>query len=141
MDPVPAGAELSRGILPYQDTYQELTRPMADDAIDRMTGKGVSEADRIKEQTIEALEEAARKLRSTDISVSGEDVKSILHGVQDKMDHFREEIGTKYHEVEAEYQKKVEPVEHMICDHPIPAVMVAMGFGFLLGMLISRSRD
>jgi ElaB/YqjD/DUF883 family membrane-anchored ribosome-binding protein len=114
---------------------------MADDAIDRMAGRGVSEADRIKLQTIEALEEAARRLRNTDVAVSGEDVKNILHGVQDKMDHFREEMGAKYHEVEAEYQKKVEPVEHMICDHPIPAVVVAVGFGFLLGMLISRARD
>lgn len=114
---------------------------MADDAIDRMTGRGVSEADHIKLQTIEALEEAARRLRNTDVSVSGEDVKTILHGVQDKMDHFRDEIGAKYHEAEAEYKKKVEPVEHMICDHPIPAVVVAVGFGFLLGMLISRARD
>lgn len=114
---------------------------MADDAIERMTSRGVSEADRIKDQTIDALEQAAKKLRNTDVAVSGEDVKNILHGVQDKMDHFREEIGVKYHEVEAEYQRKVEPVEHMICDHPIPAVVVAMGFGFLLGMLISRSRD
>jgi ElaB/YqjD/DUF883 family membrane-anchored ribosome-binding protein len=114
---------------------------MAEDSIDKMTKKGISEADHIKNQTIEALEEAARRLRNTDVSMNGEDVKNILHGVQDKMDHFKVEIGAKYHEVEAEYQKKVEPVEHMIRDHPIPAVAVAVGFGFLLGMLISRSRD
>jgi ElaB/YqjD/DUF883 family membrane-anchored ribosome-binding protein len=114
---------------------------MADDTIDRMANKGFAGADNLKLQTAEALEEAARKLRNADISVNNDDVKNILHGVQDKMDHFKDEIGAKYHEVEAEYQKKVEPVEHMICDHPIPAVVVAMGFGFLLGMLISRSRD
>jgi ElaB/YqjD/DUF883 family membrane-anchored ribosome-binding protein len=114
---------------------------MAEDTIDKMTNKGISEADHIRNQTIEALEEAARKLRNADVSMNGEDVRNILHGVQDKMDHFKEEMGAKYHEVEAEYQKKVEPVEHMICDHPIPTVVVAMGFGFLLGMLISRSRD
>jgi ElaB/YqjD/DUF883 family membrane-anchored ribosome-binding protein len=114
---------------------------MAEDAIDKMTNKGISEADHIKNQTIEALEEAARKLRNADVSMNGEDVKNILHGVQDKMDNLKEEIGAKYHEVEVEYQKKVEPVEHMICDHPIPAVVVAVGFGFLLGMLISRSHD
>jgi len=112
---------------------------MPEDTIERMTNKGISEADHIKLQTIEALEEAARKLRNADMN--GEDVKNILHGVQDKMDHFKEEMGAKYHEVEAEYQKTVEPVEHMICDHPIPAVVVAMGFGFLLGMLIAKSRD
>ncbi len=114
---------------------------MAENAIDTMTNKGISEADRIRNQTIEALEEAARKLRNADLSMNGEDVRNILHGVQDKMDHFKDEMGAKYHEVEAEYQKKVEPVEHIICDHPIPAVVVAVGFGFLLGMLISRSRD
>jgi len=114
---------------------------MAEDTIDKMANKGISEADRIKNQTIEALEEAARRLRTADVTMNGEDVKNILHGVQDKMDHFKVEMGAKYHEVEAEYQKKVEPVEHIIRDHPIPAVAVAVGFGFLLGMLISRSRD
>lgn len=114
---------------------------MAEDVIDKMTNKGISEADHIKNQTIEALEEAARKLRNADMSMNGEDVKNILHGVQNKMDHFKEEMGAKYHEVEVEYQKKVEPVEHIIRDHPVPAVVVAVGFGFLLGMLLSRSRD
>jgi ElaB/YqjD/DUF883 family membrane-anchored ribosome-binding protein len=114
---------------------------MADDTIDRMANKGFASADNLKLQTAEALEEAARKLRNAEMSVNNEDVKNILHGVQDKMDHFKEEIGAKYHEVEAEYQKKVEPVENIICEHPIPAVLVAVGFGFLFGMLISRSRD
>jgi ElaB/YqjD/DUF883 family membrane-anchored ribosome-binding protein len=114
---------------------------MADDTIDRMANKGFAGADKLKLQTAEALEEAARKLRSAEMSVNNEDVKNILHGVQDKVDHFREEIGAKYHEVEAEYQMQVEPVENIICEHPIPAVLVAVGFGFLFGMLISRSRD
>jgi ElaB/YqjD/DUF883 family membrane-anchored ribosome-binding protein len=94
--------------------------------------------DQIKTQTADALEEAARKLRNAEISVSSEEIQNILHGVQDKMDLFKEEIGAKYHEVEEEYYKQVEPVEQIICDHPIPAVLVAMGFGFLFGMLISR---
>jgi ElaB/YqjD/DUF883 family membrane-anchored ribosome-binding protein len=114
---------------------------MAEDAIDKITNKGISEADHIKNQTVEALEEAARKLRNADMSMNGEDVKNILHGVQNKMDHFKEEMGTKFHEAEIEYQKKVEPVEHIIRDHPVPAVVVAVGFGFLLGMLLSRSHD
>ncbi|HSA38751.1 MAG TPA: DUF883 C-terminal domain-containing protein [Methanoregula sp.] len=95
----------------------------------------------VKNQTIEALEEAARKLRNADLSLNNEDVQKILHSVQDKMDVYKEEIGAKYHELEAEYHQQVEPVENIICDHPIPAVMVAMGIGFLFGMLISRSRD
>lgn len=111
---------------------------MSEDTINRMADKGFSEADHLKNQTIDALEEAARKLRNADISVSRENVKNILHGVQDQMDMYKEEIGAKYHEMEEEYQNRVEPVENIICDHPIPAVMVALGIGFLFGMLISR---
>ncbi len=94
--------------------------------------------DQIKLQTAEALEEAARKLRNAEISLNSEEVQNILHGVQDKMDQYREELGAKYHEMEMEYERQVEPIENIICEHPIPAVLVAIGFGFLFGMLISR---
>jgi ElaB/YqjD/DUF883 family membrane-anchored ribosome-binding protein len=114
---------------------------MPEDTMERMADKGFSGADHLRIQTAEALEEAARKLRSADMAMNGEDVKHILHGVQDQMDQFKEEIGAKYHDLEAEYQKNVEPVETMICDHPIPAVLVAMGLGFLFGMLICKSHD
>jgi ElaB/YqjD/DUF883 family membrane-anchored ribosome-binding protein len=103
-----------------------------------MAENSISGTDHLKNQTIEALEEAARKLRNSDISVNRENVENILHGVQDQMDVYKEQIGAKYHEMEEEYHKQVEPVENIICDHPIPAVMVAMGIGFLFGMLISR---
>jgi ElaB/YqjD/DUF883 family membrane-anchored ribosome-binding protein len=114
---------------------------MAEDSFERMADKGFAGADNLKLQTADALEEAARRLRNAEISVNNEDLQDILHGVQDEMDHFRKELGTRYHEVEAGYREQVEPVENMICDHPIPAVLVAVGFGFLLGMLISRARD
>ncbi len=107
---------------------------------DIATSRGAG-ADAIKLRTADALEEAARKLRSTDLSVNTQDVQTILHGVEDQVGHFRDELGAKYHEMEAQYQQTVEPVENIICDHPIPAVLVAMGFGFLFGMLISRARD
>ncbi len=97
-----------------------------------------NESGHIKNQTIDALEEAARKLRNADLAMNSEDVQNILHSVQDKMDQFREELGARYQEVETEYHKQVEPVENIICDHPIPAVLVALGVGFLFGMLISR---
>jgi ElaB/YqjD/DUF883 family membrane-anchored ribosome-binding protein len=113
---------------------------MPEDSVERMSGK-ISGADHLKLQTAEALEEAARRLRSADISVNDDDVQNILHGVQDKVDHFREELGTRYQEMEMEYHKQVEPVENIICDHPIPAVLVALGVGVLVGMLISKFRD
>jgi len=99
------------------------------------------EADDIKLQTVDALEEAARKLRSADISMHGEEVKRILNDVETRMNQFKEEVGVKYHEMEAEYHKKMEPVETIISDHPIPSVLIAMGIGFLFGMLIGKSHD
>lgn len=113
-----------------------MVNTMAEEALTTVAG-----ADQIRLQTAEALEEAARKLRSADLSRSGEDVQNILHGVQDKMDHLKEEIGARYHEIEEEYHRQVEPVENIICDHPIPAVLVALGIGFLFGMLVSKYRD
>lgn len=95
----------------------------------------------MKIQTAEALEEAARRLRSADISTHGEDVKNILHDVEARMNQFKAEAGVKYHELEADYHEKMEPVETMISDHPIPAVLIAMGVGFLVGMLIGTSHD
>lgn len=95
----------------------------------------------MKIQTAEALEQAARKLRTADIATHGDEVKHVLHDAEARIHQFKEEVGVKYHEMEAEYHKKVEPVETIISDHPIPAVMVALGVGFLFGMLISKSHD
>ena len=128
----------------YQETNTELNKdegksqPTRKEWCVSMTEDGISGTDRLKNQTIEALEEAARKLRSSDISVNRENVENILHGVQEQMDVYKEQIGAKYHEMEEQYHQQVEPVENIICDHPIPAVMVALGIGFLFGMLISR---
>jgi len=95
----------------------------------------------MKIQTADALEQAARKLRSADIATHGDEVKHVLHDAEARIHQFKEEVGVKYQEMEAEYHKKVEPVETIISDHPIPAVMVALGVGFLFGMLISKSHD
>jgi ElaB/YqjD/DUF883 family membrane-anchored ribosome-binding protein len=114
---------------------------MTGDTVDRMVNKGVSGADHMKLQTAEVLEEAARKLRSVNMSTHGEDVKHILHDVESRMNQFKAEAGVKYHEWEADYHEKMEPVETMISDHPIPAVLIAISVGFLVGMLIGKSHD
>lgn len=114
---------------------------MSEDTVERIPVRGISGAENLKLQTAEALEEAARKLRNADMSMNDEEVQNILHGVHDRMEHLKEEIGTKYHEMEIEYHKRAEPVENIICDHPIPAVLVALGVGVLCGMLISKFRD
>lgn len=111
---------------------------MPEDTAERMADKGFAGADHLRNQTIEALEEAARKLRAADLSGGSEDIKNILHDAQDRMDQFREEMGARYQEMEEEYHRRVEPVEHVICEHPIPSVLVALGLGFLFGMLMGR---
>jgi len=121
--------------------YVDRCMRMASEKLDQMVDRGVSGADQMKLQTAEALEEAARKLRSKDLSVHGEEVKKILHDVEFRMDELREQAGAKFEEFETCYHEHMEPVETIISDHPIPAVLVAMGVGFLFGMLVSRAND
>jgi ElaB/YqjD/DUF883 family membrane-anchored ribosome-binding protein len=109
--------------------------------LDRMIDKGVSGADQVKLQAADALEEAARRLRDKDLSVHGEEVKQILHDIEHRVNELREEAGARFGEFEAGCHERMEPVENLISDHPLPAVLVAMGVGFLVGMLISRAHD
>ena len=97
--------------------------------------------DKLKVQTADALEEAARKLRGIDISEKADEVKKILHDIESRMNRFRDEAGVEFEKIEAEYHKKVEPVENIIITHPIPSVLIAAGIGVLIGALISRGRD
>ena len=41
-------------------------------------------------------------------------------------------------ELKSHYAAKVEPVEKVIIEHPIPSVLVAAGAGLLLGALIYK---
>ena len=114
---------------------------VSSESSDRIVNAGVAGADHLKIQTAEALEEAARKLRRADVAAHGEDVKQILHEVEDRVNQFKVEVGDRYDTMEASYHQTVEPVENIIIDHPIPAVLVAAGVGVLIGMLIFKIRD
>jgi ElaB/YqjD/DUF883 family membrane-anchored ribosome-binding protein len=111
---------------------------MTEDSINRMVNKGVLGADDLKLQTAGKLEEAARKLRSADISTHGEDIKKIMNDIESQVYQFKKEAGVKYDEMEAGFHESMEPIETMITDHPIPAILVAIGVGVLAGMLIRR---
>jgi ElaB/YqjD/DUF883 family membrane-anchored ribosome-binding protein len=124
--------------------YQKITRRciiMLTNTGDRMVNAGVAGVDHMKIQTAEALEDAARRLRDTDVASRGEDVKEILHDVENRVNRFRKECGAEYDKIETGYHKRVEPVENVILDHPIPAVLAAAGIGVLFGMLICKSRN
>jgi ElaB/YqjD/DUF883 family membrane-anchored ribosome-binding protein len=109
--------------------------------IERILDTTASRADQVKNQTADALEEAARKLREASASAKSEEIKRILHDVENRMNRLGEEIGVGYQKMETEYHKRVEPVEMLISNHPIPSVMVAAGIGFLLGALLFKSRE
>jgi len=114
---------------------------MSDETADRMVNTGVAGVEHLKIQTAEALEEAARRLRSADVSAKGEDVKHILHDVEGRVNRFKAAVGAGYEKIDADYHKRVEPVETIIAQHPIPAVLIAAGVGVLIGMLIFKARD
>ena len=114
---------------------------MSNETADRMVHEGVAGAEHLKLQTAEALEEAARKLRSADVSAKGEDVRHILHDVEGRVNRFKAAVGAEYEKIDADYHTRVEPVETIIAQHPIPSVLIAGGVGVLIGMLILKARD
>jgi ElaB/YqjD/DUF883 family membrane-anchored ribosome-binding protein len=95
--------------------------------VNRMLDTTVAKADHMKVQTADALEELARKLREADVSLKGDEVKAMLSDAEARIDQLK-----------ADVEKKVEPVENFIVDHPLASVMIAAGVGFMVGSLISR---
>lgn len=114
---------------------------MTDKITERIVNEGVTGAEHLRNQTAEALEEAAQKLRNADISVKGEDVKQILQDIEGQVNQFISEIGTDYRNNEAYPQNMGKTVENIITDHPIPSVLIAAGMGLLIGMLITKGRN
>ena len=114
---------------------------MSNETAGRMADAGVADAERLKIQTAQALEDAARKLRMADVSAKSEHVRDILKDVEDRVNQFKADVGADYRKMDAGYHKSMEPVETMISDHPIPSVLVAAGLGVLIGFLIFKARD
>jgi ElaB/YqjD/DUF883 family membrane-anchored ribosome-binding protein len=114
---------------------------MSNDTADNTVTGGVAGAENFKIKTAEALEEAARRLRSSDISSDSGDIRNLLSDVESRVNQFKTEAGAGFERIETDYHKKIEPVERIIIEHPIPAVLIAAGIGVLLGMLIFKSRD
>lgn len=98
-----------------------------EEQVGKIVDTTVSKAVNVKVQTAEALEDAARKIRQADLEGRGEDVKAILHDLEVRTEHLK-----------AEVDKKVEPVETFIVEHPLASVMIAVGVGFIVGSLMTR---
>ncbi|HTX43622.1 MAG TPA: hypothetical protein VMC61_02750 [Methanocella sp.] len=84
-------------------------------------------AEKVKVQTADALEEAARKLRELSMTAKGEDVKAVLSDTEAKID-----------ELKAQVSHQVEPFEDFITEHPFVSLALAAGVGLLIGSLLTR---
>lgn len=97
--------------------------------VERMVDTTVAKADSFKVQTADVLEETARKLRDADLSMKGDEVKAMLNDAEARISLLK-----------ADVEKKVEPVETFIVDHPFTSVVIALGVGFVVGSLINSMR-
>ena len=108
---------------------------MSEDMGDQIINAGVEDVDYVKIQTAEALEEAAQNLRNIDVSAKGDDIKLILHDIEDHLNQLKADINKDYKQIDKDYHKSMRPVEDVIIEHPIPSVLVAACLGALMGML------
>lgn len=97
--------------------------------VEKMVDTTVAKADSFKVQTADVLEETARKLREADLSVKGDEVKAMLSDAEARISMLK-----------ADVEKKVEPVETFIEDHPFTSVLIAIGVGFVIGSLVTSMR-
>ncbi len=90
---------------------------------------------------------AVDKIRTLD----AEDVKSLSEAIKAEVDHAAEKVTAAARAAEAKARKFAEDAQEksdrvvqdarqQIEDHPIPTVLVALGAGFLIGMLMGGSR-
>ena len=98
--------------------------------VEQLVDTSFASAERAKVQAADAFEEAARRLREMSMTGKGEDVKALLN-----------ELDAKTGELKSQVEKKVEPVEDFIHEHPFMTVAIAVGAGFLIGSLLARRRD
>ena len=84
-------------------------------------------AEKVKVQTADALEEAARKLRELSMAAKGEEIKAVLNDTGDKIEKLKAEMG-----------EKVQPMEDFITEHPFMSIAIAAGAGLLIGSLVAR---
>lgn len=95
--------------------------------VERIVDNTVAKAENVKVQTADALEETARKLREASLESKGQDVKAMIGDIE-----------ARTNQLKAEVDKKIEPVESFIVEHPFAAIMIAVGVGFMVGSLMTR---
>jgi ElaB/YqjD/DUF883 family membrane-anchored ribosome-binding protein len=87
---------------------------------------------------IKSAAESSFKTAGGEAQKGMDEAKKIGSNVSSDLKGEAKKAGAKYDEMEAGLNKNMEPIVTMITDNPIPAVLVAIGVGFLAGMLIRR---
>ena len=82
---------------------------MSNETSDNLVTAGVTPADSYKIQTAEALEEAARRLRSADRSANSDDVRALLDDVEFQVRRIKTEVSNGYEKVRQIIIKKSNP--------------------------------
>ncbi len=95
--------------------------------VERAVDTTFGSAEKVKVQTADALEEAARKLREMSVTAKGEDIKAVLSDTGARIDRLKAEMG-----------QKVEPVQDFVMEHPLMSIAIAAGAGLLIGALLVR---
>ena len=95
--------------------------------VERAVDTTFGSAEKVKVQTADALEEAARKLREMSMTAKGEDIKAVLNETGDRIDQLKSELG-----------EKVQPVQDFVTEHPFMSIAIAVGAGLLIGALVVR---
>jgi ElaB/YqjD/DUF883 family membrane-anchored ribosome-binding protein len=98
--------------------------------VDKLVDTTVAKAVNVKVHAADAIEEAARKLRQANLEGRGDDVKALVNDIESRAAQLRDEV-----------DRKVEPVETFIVEHPLASVMIAIGIGFMVGSLMTARRD
>jgi hypothetical protein len=136
-----------------------MTENREHDTIESKIGDSIED---LRLKTAESLEDAARKLRDTDFSATGDEISKIVHDVQgslkgiapkgtfdieamgsdvrDTIHDTEEKIRSFAKNEEAEFGKRVESIESFISDHPIASVAFAAGAGLFVALIASKLR-
>ena len=113
---------------------------MNNGSVNTIPDEGRRDGDHLLMKAADTLQEAAERLRNTNLSMAGEEIRIILQDAESIIEELKAAGGPDLDKIESGCQKNIQSVEHLIQDHPIPSVLVATGAGVLLGMLLSGRR-
>ncbi|MCW5558929.1 MAG: DUF883 family protein [Verrucomicrobiae bacterium] len=86
----------------------------------------------------ETLAREARALLEATAKVTDETVSEARQRLMTALDSAKEHAGERYHHLEEKALAGARQADSVIRSHPYESIAVALGFGTLLGLLLSR---